>query len=171
MAARGDEKAVCVADELDWRLTQTPYSSTTRYGFPVLRSASGSAEERCCRASNIWWTCKSGDFTMPGWKNVCTWIPKILRNGRRRFRKRRKHRASPRDSSTKFVFQTATCALCNSCNFVTIFNVARPLASGSVQRKPETSLATELQTQQQVAFLLHRGSFLLQDRFHRHQRP
>jgi predicted nucleotidyltransferase len=67
-------------DDLIWRLRkEEPVSGHKR-----------SAAERCSRASNIWWTCKSGDFTMPGWKTACTWIPKILSNGRRRSRKRRK---------------------------------------------------------------------------------
>src|SRR2546422_3724027 len=56
----------------------------------LLMSTNGSAAEHYFHGSNIWWTCKGGDFMTPGWKNVCTWVPKTLRTGRRRFQKRSK---------------------------------------------------------------------------------
>src|SRR5213592_5332914 len=56
----------------------------------LLMSTNGSAAEHYFHGSNIWWTCKGGDFMTPGWKNVCKWVPKTLRTGRRRFQKRSK---------------------------------------------------------------------------------
>src|SRR6266550_2171728 len=143
----------------------------------LLMSTNGSAAEHYFHGSNIWWTCKGGDFMTPGWKNVCTWVPKTLRTGRRRFQKRSKRgKRAIRSRVSRRVLTRDVRALrpsgrrASHSEAATMIASASMLALDSAGKEQVKLLATESQMQLRALSLLHQGAFVPRDKFFRHQR-